>query len=341
MRGPRPSCSSGPAATGPPTSTPGCPTTSPTGSAPTSTATHRPATSGSATSTSCRCRGAAVRRSARCWRTCPPPGCPARAAPPPPSRSRSTYETLRARSRRGRGRRVTSTGDRITAGEARRLACQAGIIPFVMGGKSVIHDQGRKKRLHDEPQRAAVASALPRMHRPSAARSPPPGARSPPHPVVRRGGKTNHRGRHPAVPLPSPPRPRPRLERELRPRRHDELHQADVSRPCAWHDRQPSAARADPTARVDAMGPSPPGGQAAPPTATSCETTASGSSSTRERLTYLPFLKMAHERATRKLNPQRIVPEDRGHRRRGWPRASTTPSSTQACGTGGFLLAAL
>ena len=85
------SCSSGPAATGPPTSTPGSPTTSPTGSRPTSTATPHRATSGSAMSTSCPCPDAAARRSAPCWRTCPPPGCPGRAAPPPPSRSPSTW----------------------------------------------------------------------------------------------------------------------------------------------------------------------------------------------------------------------------------------------------------
>ena len=34
------------------------------------------------------------------------------------------------------------------------------------------------------------------------------------------------------------------------------------------------------------------------------------SSSTPNKLTYLLFLKMAHERATRKLNPQQIVPEE-------------------------------
>ena len=51
---------------------------------------------------------------------------------------------------------LTGTGDRITADEARRLACQAGILPHVMSGKSVVLDQGRKKRLHDEHQRAAI-----------------------------------------------------------------------------------------------------------------------------------------------------------------------------------------
>ena len=34
----------------------------------------------------------------------------------------------------GLGVATTSTGDRITAGQARRLACQAGIIPVVLGG---------------------------------------------------------------------------------------------------------------------------------------------------------------------------------------------------------------
>ena len=51
---------------------------------------------------------------------------------------------------------VTSTGNRISADEARRMACQAGIIPFVMSGTSVILDQGRRKRLFDHHQRAAL-----------------------------------------------------------------------------------------------------------------------------------------------------------------------------------------
>jgi hypothetical protein len=51
---------------------------------------------------------------------------------------------------------TTSTGDRITAEEARRMACNAGIIPFVMGGKSVIHDQGRKRRLFADAIRVAL-----------------------------------------------------------------------------------------------------------------------------------------------------------------------------------------
>lgn len=48
------------------------------------------------------------------------------------------------------------TGERISAGEARRLACRAGIIPIVMGGPSVVLDVGRRRRLHSEPQRIAL-----------------------------------------------------------------------------------------------------------------------------------------------------------------------------------------
>ncbi len=48
------------------------------------------------------------------------------------------------------------TGGRISAGEARRLACRAGIIPIVLGGPSVVLDAGRKRRFHSEAQRMAM-----------------------------------------------------------------------------------------------------------------------------------------------------------------------------------------
>lgn len=48
------------------------------------------------------------------------------------------------------------TGERISAGEARRLACAAGLIPAVLGTGSVVLDAGRKARLHTEPQRIAI-----------------------------------------------------------------------------------------------------------------------------------------------------------------------------------------
>ena len=49
------------------------------------------------------------------------------------------------------------TGGRISAGEARRLACRAGIIPAVLGGKSQVLDLGRRRRFHTGPQRVALA----------------------------------------------------------------------------------------------------------------------------------------------------------------------------------------
>jgi hypothetical protein len=47
------------------------------------------------------------------------------------------------------------TGDSISAGEARRLACNAGIMPAVLGGRSVVLDLGRLRRLFSEQQRIA------------------------------------------------------------------------------------------------------------------------------------------------------------------------------------------
>ncbi len=48
------------------------------------------------------------------------------------------------------------TGGRISAAEARRLACSAGIIPMVLGTKSQVLDLGRKRRLHTQAMRIAM-----------------------------------------------------------------------------------------------------------------------------------------------------------------------------------------
>jgi hypothetical protein len=48
------------------------------------------------------------------------------------------------------------TGGRISAGEARRMACEAGIIPVVLDGASVVLDMGRRRRFHTEAQRIAM-----------------------------------------------------------------------------------------------------------------------------------------------------------------------------------------
>lgn len=49
------------------------------------------------------------------------------------------------------------TGDRISAGEAIRLACNASILPVVLGGKGQPLHLGRARRLFDSRQRLAMA----------------------------------------------------------------------------------------------------------------------------------------------------------------------------------------
>jgi hypothetical protein len=61
--------------------------------------------------------------------------------------------TLRA----GVGLAETSTGDAISAAEARRLACGAGIVPVVLGGRGEVLDLGRTRRLFSPAQRKALA----------------------------------------------------------------------------------------------------------------------------------------------------------------------------------------
>lgn len=50
------------------------------------------------------------------------------------------------------------TGHDVSASEARRLACEAGIVPAVMGGTSLPLDLGRADRFFTEAQRVALAS---------------------------------------------------------------------------------------------------------------------------------------------------------------------------------------
>lgn len=53
---------------------------------------------------------------------------------------------------------VLDNGDRISAATARRMACEAGIIPVVLGGKSQVLDLGRTRRYHSKAQRIAIAT---------------------------------------------------------------------------------------------------------------------------------------------------------------------------------------
>ncbi|NNM47536.1 DUF222 domain-containing protein [Knoellia koreensis] len=50
------------------------------------------------------------------------------------------------------------TGEDLTAGEARRLACNAGVLPVVLAGASLPLDLGRQARFFTEHQRVAVAT---------------------------------------------------------------------------------------------------------------------------------------------------------------------------------------
>ena len=58
---------------------------------------------------------------------------------------------------RGIGAATLDDGTRISAAEARRLACDAGIIPLVLGGESEPLDIGRERRFHTRHQRLALA----------------------------------------------------------------------------------------------------------------------------------------------------------------------------------------
>jgi hypothetical protein len=65
------------------------------------------------------------------------------------------YETLLADATDA-GFATTSTGQTVTAGEARRWACQAGLVPVVLNADSEILDLGRSRRLVSEAIRKAL-----------------------------------------------------------------------------------------------------------------------------------------------------------------------------------------
>ncbi|GCD91462.1 HNH endonuclease signature motif containing protein [Nocardioides sp. LS1] len=57
----------------------------------------------------------------------------------------------------GLGVATLGSGEVITAGEARRLACNADLMPLVLGGPSEVLDLGRIARLYSASQRKAMA----------------------------------------------------------------------------------------------------------------------------------------------------------------------------------------
>ena len=52
---------------------------------------------------------------------------------------------------------VMTTGADVTAGDVRRWACEASIIPAILGGGSVPLDLGRTRRVHSDKQRQALS----------------------------------------------------------------------------------------------------------------------------------------------------------------------------------------
>ena len=56
----------------------------------------------------------------------------------------------------GLGRATLASGHDISINEARRLACNAGLMPAVLDGDSVPLDLGRKQRLYEDAQRVAM-----------------------------------------------------------------------------------------------------------------------------------------------------------------------------------------
>jgi hypothetical protein len=62
------------------------------------------------------------------------------------------HETLKT----GLGAAALADGTPISPGQARRLACGAGIIPAVLGGTSAVLDLGREARLFSKAQRIAM-----------------------------------------------------------------------------------------------------------------------------------------------------------------------------------------
>lgn len=58
----------------------------------------------------------------------------------------------------GLGTASLDNGDSISAGTARRLACEAGLLPVVLSGASVPLDAGRTQRFHSRAMRVAMAT---------------------------------------------------------------------------------------------------------------------------------------------------------------------------------------
>ncbi|GAA1764966.1 HNH endonuclease signature motif containing protein [Nocardioides hankookensis] len=105
---------------------------------------------------------------------------------------------------------VLDTGERISPGTARRLACTARILPAVLGGRSEVLDLGRSRRFHTKAQRIALALRDKGCTAPGCDWPPGPVSR-PPRPAL----EPRRADRHRPLSTPLPPTPRPRTPRHV------------------------------------------------------------------------------------------------------------------------------
>ena len=116
----------------------------------------------------------------------------------------------------GLGTAQLGTGETITAGDARRLACTAGLVPAVLGTRSEVLDLGRTARLFTPAQRKALALRHPHCraedcdvpHPGPRPTTPPPGptAARPTSPTASCSATgTTNAPTTPATPPPAPP----------------------------------------------------------------------------------------------------------------------------------------
>ncbi len=123
---------------------------------------------------------------------------------------------------------LTFTGP-VTASTVRKLACDADIIPVVLGGEGQVLDIGRASRVFPPHVRKALVSPgpglrLPAMHHPRAL------VRGPPHRLLVPGRQHRHGQRDAAVLAPPPPDPQ-RTVVHPDAQRHTLVHPAAARRP--------------------------------------------------------------------------------------------------------------
>jgi hypothetical protein len=119
------------------------------------------------------------------------------------------------------------TGETISAALARKLACEAGIIPAVLGGQSEVLDLGRRRRFHSRAQR--IVATIEQGGCLEEGCDAPPAMTQMHHPKTWSQGAGTNRDVD-ALPRRAPPSPRPHLHPRDAAQRQDPLPPADVRR---------------------------------------------------------------------------------------------------------------